>query len=79
MSNRPVHKKTDVNCKEGIWKHMRKLKRFTFHDIYMESNMHRRTIQEFIQGLLNAGYLKIVKVEKKDHLIKRCNRPTSNF
>ena len=63
MPNKPVHKHNSYNCKEGVWKHMRRLKRFTLNEIWLETNMYKRTISEFILGLVNAGYLKVADIK----------------
>lgn len=62
MANRPAHKRNDVNCRDGVWQHMRSIKRFTLNDIWLETNMHKRTISEFIRGLVKAGHLQVVEV-----------------
>ena len=69
MPNKPVHEHNSYNCKAGLWQHMRRLKQFTLDEIYKEGNMNKRTIQQFIQGLVKAGYLKIVKEKKQGKLI----------
>lgn len=43
--------------REALWTKIRELRKFTVSDLFLISNMDRRSIKQFVVGLANAGIL----------------------
>lgn len=44
--------------REAVWETIRKMQRFTVHELHLETLLSKATIRDYVIGLTRAGYLK---------------------
>lgn len=67
MPRKPVHLMASARRPEGrqvIWQAIRRLHRFSLHDLERATRIHETTLKTYLVGLTNAGYLARVDAEE---------------
>lgn len=70
MARKPAHltmKKGRSNGRQAMWEAMRRLKRFTFHDVAAACAGETRTARSYIEALMNGGY--VIEIEPQPRLV----------
>jgi len=57
MTRRPIDQLSPEQRREGIWVAIRRLRRFTLRELWMEARLEENSIRDYVIGLTAAGYL----------------------
>lgn len=64
MALKPINKRGPLEKREAIWALIRLMRTFTLRDLWVELKLSKASIQDYLTGLKNAGYLAVEKKER---------------
>jgi FAD/FMN-containing dehydrogenase len=67
MARKPVNTLRRGESRDAIWAAIRQLSEFTVRDIWLETQLSKASIQDYLQGLSAAGYLRVAGTRTADY------------